>query len=147
MRKEVRSIAVGTATHIVDRFRGNAGVQELKGDEPGQVTVRSFTAAIDHGSTPCRALHFAGDFFSDLESADSNVRADRGHELAGLVRQDLDRPRDDASDRASPSGMHRRDVAASRVGDQNRHAIGGPRRDRVSGDACASSDAVISRTK
>jgi hypothetical protein len=33
MRKEVRSLTVGAAAHIVDRFGGKTGVPKLKLDE------------------------------------------------------------------------------------------------------------------
>jgi hypothetical protein len=35
MRKEVRSVTVSTATHIVDRILQKTGVSELKLDELG----------------------------------------------------------------------------------------------------------------
>ncbi len=135
MRKEVRSVCVGTATHIVDRPGGNARIAELKGDELCQVAVRSLAASIDHRSTSRRLLHLAGDFFSNLEGGDPDVRADRGHELAGVVRHGLDCLGDDARDRASPPCMHGSNVPSPWVGEQNRHAVGSSSRNCVPGDA------------
>lgn len=135
MRKEVRTVIVSTATHIVDRIQRETGVAQLKLDELVQATVWLLAGPIDDRPTSCGPLHLARDLLADLKSADSNVRTHRGDELPGIVRQCLDRLEHDTSDRTTPPGMYRSDVSTRGMSDQNRHAVGGSRGDCDSRDA------------
>jgi hypothetical protein len=136
MRKEVRTVVVSTATHIVDRIHRQTGVTQLKLDQLVQAAVGLLAGPIDDRPTCCGPLHLAGDLLANLERTDSNVRTNRRDELPGIVRQCLDRLENDTSDRTTPPRMYGSDVSARGMSDQDWHAIGGPRRDRVSGDAC-----------
>ena len=129
MRKEVRTVVVSTATHIVDRSHRETGVSQLKLDELAQVAMRPLAAPIDDRSTCCGPLQLARDLLADLEGAHSNVRANRGDELSGIVRQRLDRFENDTSDRATPPCMYRSNVSTRGMSDQNRHAVGSSRGD------------------
>ena len=85
MRKEVRSVGVGTATHIVDCVSGQTGISELQQDQRSEVSVRPGAASIDLGSPAGCLFHFARDLFTDFECAYTDVRTDRGHEIPRLV--------------------------------------------------------------
>lgn len=133
MRKEVRSVAVGTATDIVDRFTRKARVSQLELGEFGQVAVGSLASAIDDRPPSSRVLHFARNLFADFEGAHSNVRTDRGDELGGVVGQRPYGLGHDPCHRASPPGVHRGNVPTRRMGNENWHAVRRARRDREPG--------------
>lgn len=96
--------------------------------------------AIDDRSSSGRTLHFTGDFFADLERADSNVRSDRGEELGGIVSQPLDGVRHHAGHRSPPPRVHRGDVPTCGVSEEDRHAVG---RARCNGDSIESRDEPV----
>ena len=112
VRKEVRGIRVRAPAHIIDRVVPDTSVSELKSYEGDKVTVRLGAIAANDGVTTGCPLHFSGDFFSDLELPYADVRTDRHHELGRVVRKRLDRLRNDASNGASPTRMHRTHVSA-----------------------------------
>lgn len=124
MRKEVRSIGVGTAAHIVDRVVRQTGILELQPNQRSEISMGLAVTSIHHGSPAGCPFHLSRHLFTDLERADPNVRADRGDEISWLVGQRLDGRRHDASNRAPPARMHCGDVTARRVRNQDRHAIG-----------------------
>ena len=76
-----------------------------------------------------RALHLGRHLVPDLEGTGSNVRADRCDHLCGVVLHSLHGLACDIRDRAAPSCMHRGHVAARRVRNQDRNAVGRPRGD------------------
>jgi len=123
VRKEVRGIAVCAPTHIVDRVARDPSVSKLKSDQCREVAMRLFGIASDNRTTIGSTLHFASDFFADLERVDANVGTDRDHQIGRIVRQRLHGLRDDTGDGAAPPSMHGANVAARRVRDQDRHAI------------------------
>jgi hypothetical protein len=135
MRKEVRTVVVSTATHIIDRIHWQTGVAQLKLDQLVQAAVWPLAGPINDRPTCCGPLHLAGDLLADLEGTNSNVRTNRDNELPGIVRQCLDRLQNDTSDGTTPPRMHGGDVSTRRMSDQNRHAVGGSRGDRESRDA------------
>jgi hypothetical protein len=98
------------------------------------VTVRSYARPVDDRATTSCALYLQRDFLSDLEGAHSNVRPDRGDELAGVVCQRLDRLRDDTRNRAAPSCVYRCDISARGMSDQHWDAVRRSGRNRDASD-------------
>ena len=129
VRKEETRIVVCAAAHIIDGRRGDPSVLKLQPDQGSQIAVRLDVAARRDGASAGGTFHLGSDFVPDLESTDSNVRADRCDHLCGVVLHSLHGLTCDIRDRTPPSRMHCSHVAARRMRDQDRYAVGRPRGD------------------
>ena len=136
VRKEVRGIALGASTHIVDRIVGNTGLSKLKSYQRREVTMRPCATALDDRAAVRGALHLASDFFTDLERLDADVGTDRHNEIGRIVGKRLDGLGNDTSHGAAPPGMHGAHISGRWMPNQNRHAIGRARGNRKAFCAC-----------
>jgi len=136
VRKEVRGIALGASTHIVDRIVGNTGLSKLKSYQRREVTMRPCATALDDRAAVRGTLHLVSDLFTDLERLDADVGTDRHYEIGGIVRKRLDGLGNDPSHGAAPSGVHGANIPGGRVPNQNGHAIGRARCNRKAFRAC-----------
>lgn len=127
MREELRGLGVRATTDVVDEARPQSCVEELKCDQPSEISVWPCGASIDDQATVGGALHLRGNFLADLESARANVRTDRRDEILGRMRHHVDRLTHDARNDASPTGMNSRHVATRGMREEHRNAIGGTR--------------------
>jgi len=135
VRKEVRSLGVCAAAHIVDGVDGNTEVSKLQSKQRREVAMRLGGVAPNHPATARSSLHLQGHFCSDFECFDPDVRPDRDDQLRWVVGQRFDRARNNSCDRPTPTGVHRANVPAPWMRDEHRHAIGGPSSDRETLDA------------
>lgn len=128
VRKELRGVAVRAPGHIIDRGVRNAGRAKLKSYQSGEVSMRLAPVAPNDSAPAGGAFDFARDFFANLERGHANVWAYRDDEFCGVMGKRLEGAWHDASHCATPPSVHRGDIAARRVSDEDRHAVGRARR-------------------
>lgn len=129
VRKKMRSVGPSTPAHIFDGVVWNTRVSELKSNERGEVAVRLCAIpSNDHRTAAGRVLHFTSHLFANLERGDADVRTDRDDELGGVVAKGIDGARHDSGNRATPASVRCAHVPARWMREQNRDAVGGPRR-------------------
>jgi hypothetical protein len=85
VRKELRSIGPSTPAHIVDGVVGNTRVCELESNERGEVAVRLCAVPSNNSPPVAGRFHLLGDFFTDLECVDPDMRTDGHDELGAIV--------------------------------------------------------------
>jgi len=124
VRKELRSIGPCTPAHIFDGVAGNTGVSELELNERSEVPVRLCAVPSNNSPAVASRFHLLGDFFTDLECLDPNMRTDGHDELGAIVCQGVDGTRYDPGNRATPTRVHRSNVSARWMRDQHRHTVG-----------------------
>lgn len=135
VRKEVRGVAVRTASHVIDRVVWNTGAPELESNQGGEIAMHRCASHASDGAALPRAFHLARNLWPDLERLDANVRTDRDHELCRIERERLDGSRHDPGHRAPPTRVNGSNVSARRVRDQHWDAIGRARCDCEALDA------------
>ena len=85
VRKELRSIGPCTTAHIFDGVAGNTRVLKLESNERSEVPVRLCAVPSNNSPAVAGRLHLPGDFFTDLECVDPDMRTDGHDELGAIV--------------------------------------------------------------
>ncbi len=136
VREEAVVLGVRASPNVIDRVIRNATVAKLYADQLREVAAWLRAGAVDDSLDTSRALHFCRHLFADLEGSDANVRADRHDELGRIMGERLDCGGNDPGNGSPPTGVHRGDMTARWVSDEDWDAVGGACGDPVLRDAC-----------
>ena len=135
MREEAVVLGVRASPDVIDRVIRNPTVAKLYADQRRKVAVRLRTSAVDDSVDASRALYFGGHLFADLERSDANVRTDRHDEPGRIMGERHDCGGNDPGNGSPPAGVHRGDMTARWVPDEDWDAVGGACGDPVLRDA------------
>jgi hypothetical protein len=126
--KETTPVAFRASANVVDRFARQTDRAELGANDLSEIDVRPGAAtAIDDVDVRGASGELLCHVMADLETANLDVRSDRGHQIAGVA--DLAPQRgnsrfDDVGDGSLPAAVDGGHRAALSIGDQDRYAIG-----------------------
>jgi putative sterol carrier protein len=132
MRKKVRAVGIRTTPDVVDGSVRDADGSKLRTNQGGEVAVRFRSRSANDRALAADAFELFGDFISDLEGVDSDVRADGDEELGWRMRKRTKRVRNDPRHRTAPTRVDGCHVAALRVPNEHRNAVGSASGDRKS---------------